>query len=397
MRKFGLSAATATMILAAAPIMADTVIAEHGGDTFVAGETITQTVDATGDVFVAGRSATVLGDTAGDFHVAGFDVVIQSDVAQDAYAAGATVTLKGTTGADFTAAGFTVRTEAASRVGRNARLAGATVVVDGPVDGALSIQGRDVLLNAPVSNDVRIVASTLRFGPDAVVSGRLVYTTAAPVDVPERVAPAARIAYEAPTAATVWQEWENMREMPVFPTFASMFFGFLITLFFFVLLGAMALGFAPKQVSWLRKSIGAAPGRTLLQGVIGLSMLFGAVPVTAMTIVGIPFVPIAILCIVLVWTLAYALGAYAVAMRLWVGLGGALDPAIATRLGVFAAAIIAVALLNFIPFVGWVANYTLVLLGVGAMTHAVFLALVPDIDPALNADLTPVEENTPTS
>ncbi|MEL6888694.1 MAG: hypothetical protein AAFO86_08285 [Pseudomonadota bacterium] len=376
--------------LGTGPALAETTVTENGGDTYVAGETVTQTLDAAGDVFVAGRSTTILGQTEGDFHSAAFDVVVDIDVAEDAYAAGATVTLKGTVGDGLSAAGFTVRTEASSRVAGNARLAGATVVVDGAIDGSLSAAGRDVLLNAPVAGDARITARSLRFGPDAVVLGRLTYTTDAPLEVPERVAPDARVTYEAPSGASLLRQWEGMGDVTIFPTFASMFFGFLVTLLFFVLLGALALGFAPRQVSWLRKTIGASPGRTLLKGVVGLSILFGAIPVTGMTIVGIPFVPVAVLGIVLVWTLAYALGAYAVAMRVWIGLGGEMDPPTLTRLAVLAAAIVAVALLNFIPFVGWVANYTLVLLGVGAMTHAAFLALVPDVDPALDVDMRPI-------
>ncbi|MEX0371069.1 MAG: hypothetical protein AB3N09_10585, partial [Tateyamaria sp.] len=283
----------------------------------------------------------------------------------------------------------TVRTERGSRVAGNARLAAATVVIDGPVDGALSATGRDVLLNAPIAGDARIVARSLRFGPDAVVAGRLTYVTETPLDVPARVAPARRVTFEPLAADGLRRAWEGVGDMPVFPTFASVFFGFVITLLFYVLLGAIALGFAPRKVSWLRKSIAAAPGRTALQGVVGLSILLGSIPVMGLTIVGIPFVPIAVLAMIAVWTVAYALGAYAVAMRLWIGLGGKTDPAILTRLAVFASAIVAVALLNFIPFVGWVANYTLVLLGVGALTHAVFLALVPDIDPALDVDMQP--------
>ena len=387
MRRWCMAVAVA---LGTGPALAETTVTENGGDTYVAGETVTQPLDAAGDVFVAGRSTTILGQTEGDFHSAGFDVVVDIDVAQDAYAAGATVTLKGTVGDGLSAAGFTVRTETTSRVAGNARLAGATVVVDGAIDGSLSAAGRDVLLNAPVAGDARITARTLRFGPNAVVSGRLTYTTDAPMEVPERVAPAARVSYEAPSGASLLRQWEGMGDMSVFPTFASMFFGFLVTLLFFVLLGALALGFAPRQVSWLRKTIGASPGRTLLKGVVGLSILIGAIPVTGMTIVGIPFVPVAVLGIVLVWTLAYALGAYAVAMRVWIGLGGEIDPPTLTRLAVLAAAIVAVALLNFIPFVGWVANYTLVLLGVGAMTHAAFLALIPDVDPALDVDMRPI-------
>ncbi|WP_299554547.1 hypothetical protein [uncultured Tateyamaria sp.] len=391
------SAVAMAVLLSVSQGWAQTNVMENGGDTFVTGETLTQTLDATGDVFAMGRSTTVLGQTDGDFHASGFDVVIDAGVREDAYAAGATVTLKGTVAQDFSAAGVTVRTEATSRVTGNARLAGATVKIEGPIDGALSVTGRDVLLNAPVAGDVRIFARTLRFGPEGVVSGRLIYTTKEKTDVPERVAPATRVVFEAFSGGVLKREWTGIRDMPVFPTFASVFFGFLVTLLFFVLLGAIALGFAPRQVSWLRKSIGAAPGRTLLQGVVGLSIFLGAIPVMALTIVGLPFVPVALLAVILLWTLAYALGAYAIAMRLWTGLGGAIDPAIVTRLVVFAAAIIVVALLNFIPFVGWVANYTLVLLGVGAMTHAAFLALVPDIDPALDADMRPVDDTDASS
>ncbi|MEX0369168.1 MAG: hypothetical protein AB3N09_00955 [Tateyamaria sp.] len=389
MRSKLFSALFSVVAVCAVPSSADTSVSEHGGDTFIASGAVSHTLDASGDAFAAGRSTTVLGQVDGDFHAAGFDVVVDLDVGQDAYAAGATVTVKGTVAEDLTAAGFTLRTERGSRVAGNARLAAATVVIDGPVDGALSVTGRDVLLNAPIAGDARIVAQSLRFGPHAVVAGRLTYATETPLDVPARVAPAGRVTFEPLTAKGLRRAWEGVGDMPAFPTFASVFFGFVITLLFYVLLGAIALGFAPKKVSWLRKSIAAAPGRTALQGVVGLSILLGSIPVMGLTIVGIPFVPIAVLAMIAVWTVAYALGAYAVAMRLWIGLGGETDPAIPTRLAVFAGAIVAVALLNFIPFVGWVANYTLVLLGVGALTHAVFLALVPDIDPALDVDMQP--------
>jgi len=224
------------------------------------------------------------------------------------------------------------------------------------------------------------------------VSGTLTYSTEERIEVPQRVADAARVTFEPVTNARVWDAWDEVREMDVGPSTASVLFGFLITLLFFVLVGAIALSAFPTRVSWLRKSIATSPGRTFLLGIAGLSVLLGAVPVTALTVVGLPFVPIAILALIAIWTLAYALGAYAVAMWLWSGLGGEVDPTRLVRLGVFAAAIIAVSLLNFIPFVGWVANYTLVLLGTGAMTHAVFLALVPDPDPVLDTDMQPLEE-----
>ena len=86
MRRWCIAMAVA---LGTGPALAETTVTENGGDTYVAGETVTQTLDAAGDVFVAGRSTTILGQTEGDFHSAGFDVVIGIDVAEDAYAAGA--------------------------------------------------------------------------------------------------------------------------------------------------------------------------------------------------------------------------------------------------------------------------------------------------------------------
>lgn len=390
MRVSGILAAAITIALSL-PATSETVVTEAGGDTFTAGETVVRTLDADRDVFAAGRSTTVLGKTQGDMHVSGFDVKMNADVSEDAYAAGATVTISGAVGKDLSAAGFTVRLEPSARVGENARLMAATLNIEAPIAGSLAATGRDVYLNAEVVGDARIFARSLRFGPDARVDGQLIYSTEDKLDVPASVASPDRVRFEPVDATRVWDELENIREMPILPTMASMLFGFLITLLFFIVLGAVALGFFPKRLEAMRASISDAFGQTALLGVIGLSLLFGAVPVVALTIVGLPLVPILLLLIVATWTLSYALGAYAIATRLWFGLGGDADLGMLVRLIIFALAIIAIALLNFIPFVGWVVNYTLVLLGLGAITRLVFEAMVGSPEPALDVDMRKTE------
>lgn len=373
---------------------AETNTMENGGDVFVAGAQVVETLKAGGDAFVAARSAEVRGTTQGDLHVSGFDVSVSADAAQDLYAIGATVVIRGLVAEDLSAAGFSVRTESSSETRGNARLLGNTVTIDGPVAGALTVTGRDVILNAAVEGDARILADTISFGPDAVIAGTLTYSTDEKLSVPERVAAGERVVFEKISTKRIWEEWEELGEdMPALPTFASVMFGFLVSLAFFLILGALMLGFMPKRLSKLRKSIAAAPGKMLLLGVIGLSMLFGMMPITALTIVGLPFVPIVLLAIVVAWTLGYALGAYSIAMRIWAALGGDPDPSNIARLLVFAGAIVAVALLNFIPFVGWIANYTLVLLGIGAMTNATFQSLIGNVGVALDVDLKPIEED----
>ena len=372
---------------------AETASVNHGGDTFIAGVQVNEVVDADGDAFLAARSVEARGAVDGDLHVSGFDLSISTVAAKDLYAAGGTVVIRSAVAEDLTAAGFSLRTEKGSVTQGNVRLFGNSVTVEGPVEGALLVTGRDVIVNAPIKGDARILAQTLSFGPDALVSGTLTYSTQDRITVPERVAPNERVVFAAFSSGRFWDDVDEFRkEMPILPTFASIMFGFLISLLFFVVLGALMLGFMPKRLARMRRSIAEAPGQILLIGVIGLSMLFGMVPITALTIVGLPFVPIVLLAIVVVWTFGYALGAYGVAMRIWTGFGGTDDPSIFTRLLVFASAIIFVALLNFIPFVGWVANYTLVLLGVGAMTRAVFQSLIGNPDVSFDVDMKLIED-----
>lgn len=371
--------------------LAETV--EIGGDTYVTGEQVVETVQSRGDTFLVGRTIQAAGDVGGDLHAAGLDVSIGTAAAQDLYAAGGTVIIRGTVAHDLTAAGFSVRTETASITKGNARLFGNSVIMEGPVNGALIVTGNDVILNSAITGDARISAQTLSFGPEAQIGGTLTYSLKDEIDVPERVAPSERVVFKARSARDAWQDWETVRkEMPVLPTFATLMFGFVLTLLFFLLLGALVLGFMPKRLSRLRHSIADAPGQTIMLGVIGLSMMFGLVPIIALTVVGLPFVPIVLLAILVAWIFGYALGAYGVAMRLWSGFGGAQDPSMIARLLVFAAALVVVALLNFIPFLGWVVNYTLVLVGVGAMTRAVFQKLTGNPGIALDVDMKPLEE-----
>lgn len=216
------------------------------------------------------------------------------------------------------------------------------------------------------------------------------YRAEEPINVPESVAPAERVRYaqlDMPRDWDVFGEDWPMPMRPSFPTAGALFGGFIISLLFFVILGAIALGFMPERLEEMRRGISAAPGRSILLGVLGLSLLFGLVPIVAMTIVGIPLIPVVVLCIVAVWMFGYALGGYALALHVWAAFGGSDSPTQLVRLSILAAAITIVAILNFIPFVGWVANYTLTLLGVGAITKALFGRLIVDSSAQLGSDL----------
>jgi cytoskeletal protein CcmA (bactofilin family) len=373
--------------------LAQTQIVTNGDDSFVAGDSLAEALDAPGDVFVGGRVSTIGGQAAGDVHVAGFDVIVSTDVGGDLYAAGGTVTIRADVGEDLSAMAYSLRIDPASQTAGNARLMGGTVTIEGPITGNLTALGQDVNLNAPVDGDVRITAKTVRFGEAAVINGTLTYSAETEMTVPASVIAPERVRFEALPSGPDWSEMEGIWRdgRPVFwPALLTVITSAIIGLLFFVVLGALLLSVFPNRVETMRQDIAHRPGQVLGLGVLGLSMLFGMVPIIAMTVVGIPFIPFVILGIIVVWTLGYLMGGYAVAMRLWVAFGQNPDPALAIRLLVLIAAIIAIALLNYIPFVGWALNFTLVLLGVGAITLAVFNGLVGNAAVAtLDVDMNP--------
>ncbi len=354
---------------------ADAQPVEVGGDWFVTGSAVTAPSDIKRDLLAFGGSVTVAQDVAEDLHAMGFDVEIDGSVTGDVLAAGASVSLDGDVGGDFTASALTLRIGPGSEIAGNARLAAASVIINGPILGALVAAGAEVELNAPVMGDVVLTGDDIRFGPDARIDGQLTYYNVDQIDVPERVISPDRVRYEAVPKREMlrdfgddWQDWGS----PVKLTPWAIIGGFLINLGLFILIGALFLSLAPKTVRRLRRTAETRPGLVILTGAIGLSILFGSIPIAVLSIVGLPLVPIILLLIVLMWFLGYILGAYVMAMRILRSFGAEESPGMAMRLLALAIGITLVALLNFIPFIGWMINFALVLFGVGAITKVLF-------------------------
>ena len=349
---------------------ADPQTLRNGDDLFLSGLSATETVAALRDVLAAGATVSLRGTVAQDAHATGFDVEIDAATGGSVYAAGFSVTLRGAIGQDLSATGFTVRTTPEAATEGNARLSGGVLTIQGPVTGALTASGGEVVLDAPVGGDVVLAAGSLRFGPQARIGGTLRYYAPAPVDIPAAVIAADRVTFVETAMTTRFRRMDEMmdrREFPRMPGAGTFLFGTVVTLGFLTLVGAAFLALLPGRVETLRQVALARPGRSLVAGFLGLTSLFGLVPVAAMTILGLPLVPIALLALLVFWILAYLLGVYALALRLFQALGGPATPGIWARIGALVAGVVAVALLNFIPFLGWMVNLTLVFWGLGAM------------------------------
>ncbi len=351
------------------PARAQDGVINLGGDAFASGSSIELSAASPRDLFAAAFSAELGGRVEGDLHATGFDVEIESQVGADLYAAGFSVDVGGPVGSDLTVTAGDFSLKDGASVAGNARIFAGAATLDAPIAGALMAKTGSLELNGSVAGDAELTAGHITFGPQAKVGGTLTYRAREPIDIPSTVAPAERVRFQKLEPGGLFDGMREHMERP-FRSFWPSVFGlvsfFVVTIAFLVFIAAVAHAFAPRTTEQLRAQSVEHPFRSILLGGLGLSMLVGLVPVSALTLIGIPLIPIVMLLIVVVWIAGYLLGVYAVAWRVSTAFSS--TPAGLTgQLLVLTAGLIVFALLNFIPLLGWLANLVVIFLGLGAL------------------------------
>jgi hypothetical protein len=343
-----------------------------GQDVYLAGTDPTLDQEAGRDALLAGFSVVVDAKVGKDAHATGFDVDIGAPIGADLYALGFSIKVSAPVGEDLTASGANIRLSKAASVGGNARLVGGTIVVDAPVAGSLLAAAGDLTLDAAVSGDAQLTAGTLTFGPHARIDGKLSYSAPEPIAIPATVIAPERVSFtklEHPSQVSVVTEGVGQTIPNLWPSFLGIVFGFAFTLAFLVGLGWLFMHFAPRFTDHLREAAIREPGKAIGFGILGLAALIGLVPLAAMTLIGLPLIPFILLAILLFWTGGYLIGVYAVSWQMAKVLAKPTQPTIPVRLLVLALGLIVFALLNFIPFVGWLINLLAVLFGMGGIAQ----------------------------
>jgi hypothetical protein len=249
-------------------------------------------------------------------------------------------------------------------IGRNLRAAGQQVGVLAPVAGAVLVAAEEVLLDAAVGGDARLVFDRVEFGPGATVGGILTLVAEDPdaIAVPPGVAPPDRIRRE--IARRMPAGDMPMPEVP----WSRVVLGVLGTIVALGLLTAALALVAPRGMAGLRRRVADAPLRAVGVGFLALSALTGSVLVVALTLVGLVLSPAALLLALVAGVAGYLVGLYALGAGVLVSLGRgepelAGERIVAAFLGAGLAGLIAL-----VPFVGWLFVLALTLAGLGALT-----------------------------
>jgi len=338
-------------------------------DTYISGSNVKQSTHSPRDLFASGFSVIVDGEVTKDAHIAGFDVEVERSIGKDLYVAGARISIEESVGEDLTAAGYKVRLKQDAMVLGNTRIAAGNLIIDAPLSGNLVAAGGDITLNASIAGDVKIIASDINFGESAKIYGTLIYSAPEEIEIPASVIDKNRVEFKPLSSSSLLDdliEQADQTESFLWISLAGFVAMLVISFLFFILVSAAFLSFKPALVERLRNDINGELGGSLLAGIIGLSVLFGLVPVAMMTIVGLLLIPIILIVAIGFWILGYLLGTYAVFWRIANSIGVRSD-SVPAKLMIVAVGIISLALVKFIPLIGWLVNLIVLLLGLGAI------------------------------
>lgn len=145
-------------------------------DLYIAGGNVTSAASIVADLVAAGGNVLVSGTVANDLAAAGGTITILGNVGDDVRAAGGNLLVRGTVGGDAVLAGGQINV--VGEIRGDLLAGGGTVRVDSPVHGDMRIGGGDVLLNAVVDGDVVVYAEQVTLGEGARIGGNFTYTAA---------------------------------------------------------------------------------------------------------------------------------------------------------------------------------------------------------------------------
>jgi len=350
-----LCAATGTSAVAqqaGATVSIDSSVTE---DQYLAGGTVTIRTQATGDVTAAGGRILVDGQVGGDVNAAGGVIDLLGRVLDDARLAGGLITVGAKLGGDLVAAGGSVSLLPNSEVSGRAWLGGGRIEVLGRIGRELKAAGGKVVIDGIVDGDVHVIGRQVRIGSAAHIAGDFTYTSRrdAIIDAGARIDGAVKRL--PPT---------KMAVPPVAVAIGIMGGLWLVGL---IVMGIALVVIFPAATARLTETIQENSGRCALVGFALLAAVPLAALISFMMLIALPL-GFALIALYLTALLAaYLTGALWLGERALSWLGGRRSGRTWWRAGFLAITLIILALIGWIPIVGWLVVLAIVVLGLGCL------------------------------
>lgn len=303
-----------------------------------------------GDVTAAGGNVNVSGDVQGDVTAAAGNVVITNPIGDDLRAAGGNVIVGSSVADNAQLAGGTVVIQPGGSVGRDADLAGGEVLVQGRVGRNLKLAAGNAEISSEVGGAVTAYTQRLRVMPRAVIKGDLVVYGPNPPEI----SPEAKI-----EGKKVYHKTEQRREGGLL----SWIGGWVVRFLCLLVLGSVVIALSRVWTDRIAETMTSQAGASALTGCLSMIVVPIGGVLLLITVIGIPLA-------LVVWALygaALLLSGVFVAYRIGAWMLSRFSRAEASPYAWLAVGALVVAFLTALPWIGWLLQLAVLVMGVGAL------------------------------
>lgn len=331
---------------------------------YVTGGTVGILGAVNGDVMAAGGTIIISGPVSGDIGVAGGNISINSNVAGDIRIAGGNITVSKSAGGDLVVAGGQVNVLSGSTFGKDVKIAGGSVTFLGSVGKDLDIKGGEVYIDGSVAGNLKVMAESIKLGPNASIVGNFDYSSKKSAVLEEGAVVNGTINF-------------NKISLPIRGEKPSrgLILGFLsiawmLKIMMFIVTGLVMIYFFKNQTKTVLDRGVLSFWKEMLRGFIVLIVLPVAIILSFVTVIGtflglialffyIVFIVLALIFSVLIFaslTLKYLFKKENYELNWWM----------------LVVSVLVFGLVSLIPFVGWIFSFIIFLSSLGSVSAVVY-------------------------
>jgi len=307
-----------------------------------------------GDLYVAGGTVNLMGTVTGDVVVVGGTVIITGKVGQDLRMIGGNATVGGPIGGELVMAGGNISVLPGTTIGGGAYVAGGNINFGGSVKGNLVIAGDQIVLaeGLKVAGDFDYYSQKeMAIGAGVSIAGA---TNFHKQEMKGQAAPVKK-------SVGAW--------------FAFISFWALVSLAGAVIISCLLFYLWPQDSRDMIKSAFASPGKELVRGFVVLFIVPIAAIICLATLIGLP-----VGFFMIFFYIALVILSAAATGLLWAAmLAKFIFKRKETELNwwLIILAVVVLAIIKLIPFIGWIIGFLTFLVGVGVLSNKLYSKLAP--------------------
>jgi cytoskeletal protein CcmA (bactofilin family) len=318
-------------------------------DLYLFGDVITVSGTVTGDAILFGREVVVDGNIMGSLLVFAETVRINGNVAGTVRGGSNSFSFQGSSGRDLMIMANSITIS--GPVGQDLFAAASNGTITGSVGRDLKSSMNRLIIDGPVGGDINAIVSELVIGPNALVSGKVTYTSETEATVNNQAVIGGSITRLDPPKTTGISAGRSVWGF-VRPILSLLFVALLMILFF------------PAVTKGSAAMIGEKPTSSLGTGALIVFVTPIAALILLATVIGIPVSFLSMLLYIVLIYLSRVFAGYFVAELAFKKFGVELHPVLQTLIGV-----LVLALICKIPYIGWLVQLAAVIFGSGAFMH----------------------------